>query len=302
MRHKILFLAFLVFSNEILLNNAIKRNYPSLTPISNSASYTNENKRMAEDIIIAVNQGKIHVMDELKRLQAEILSTDQTLKTEILMDKTETANNLKRHSGNILYHLNSLTSWLSAEIPKVKLLVNTNYEATSDVLANIQSALLDITNMNKEFQTWKKDVGDDVNLKFNKIIAILEMIHRNTDFGNTDSTSLGSQIHDLIDTVDAVAISIGAIDKRLPGIDSNGDGIIRSLQTNFDSLNLKLEGFTKVSTNINTITKRLEDVLSKMSHQSYPENDNHMPNAGSIPNVYTGVPNSFQFKASTEDN
>lgn len=276
---------------------ALKRSYPSLTPNSNSASYTNENKRLTEDVIVAINQGKIHILDELKRVQAEIVSTDQTLKTEISMDKTETANNLKRHSGNIIYHINSLITWLGAEIPKLKLLINTNHESTGDTLAILHAYLTELLNMSKEFQLWKKEVGDDVNTKFNKIIAILEKVHQNTDFGNTDSSTLGSQIHDLIDTVDAVAMAIGAIDKRLPGIDSNGDGIIRSLQTNFDSLNLKLEGFTKVSTSINSITKRLEDVLSKMSAQSYPQNDNHMPNAGHIPPIYTPPGNTFNLKS-----
>nr|WIE95347.1 hypothetical protein [Microctonus hyperodae filamentous virus] len=258
----------------------------TLTPSTDGSSYSTENKRNLDEIVARLAQLQILVIDEVRRVQSEIVASDQTLKTEIGIDKAETANNLKRHSGIIVSHVNAVAQYLQEVLPQLKKMIVMHAENTNKMYTKQDSLVKNILLILEAFEKWRDDFSDIATSKFALLLELLRKIEKNTDLDSTDTNSIGNQINDLTIVVGSIADAIGVIDKRLPAIDMNGDGLLRNLQNNFDALNAKLEGFTKLSPSITSITKRLEDVLLKLGENSYPRNDNHMPNTGNIPPVY----------------
>jgi hypothetical protein len=159
------------------------------------------------------------MVDELKRLQATIHAMDHTLRTEVQMTKTETANNMKRHSGNILTWLINQYMSLSKEWPRFA----SKVFVTLDGIANKAEHAED---MLTELFEWKNTMSKLLELFRLQLDNKLDKIDSNTDLKNSDKNSLGNQINDLVDTADRISQAIINIDKRIPGIDMNGAGLM----------------------------------------------------------------------------
>ncbi len=259
----------------------------TLTPRSEAASFSTEAKRNTDEILNQVQQAKIHTIDELKRLHSAFGGFDQSIKTDVSAVKNEIVNNMKRHLGMVLSQLSTMYGMFSIEIPKHRNQLMANSKDMLNKLASLQNTLDKFFGYFDAFKLMSDNALDEQRAMNRDILLLLDKIYQNTDLGNTDTNSVGRQIKEIVTVTDEIAQAIGEIDRRLPGIDMNGDGLQRNIQSHFESLNLKLDGFSKVDTAVSNIARRLETLLERHSDNAYPRNDNHIPQFGNIP---SGIP------------
>lgn len=276
----------LVFSNSSIFQvkgalsginiNVAGNRRPTLTPNSETASFSTEQKRLSEDLLLMINQAKHHTLDELKRMVNTFQAADSSMKTDIGMVKTEITNNMKRHLSMILTQLSSLYNLFATEWPKDK---QFQYNMMRDLLAKLNGIQIV---MDKHIQYWESfgKLFDAAMLDqrdvHKQILGALDVINKNTDLSNTDTNTVGRQITEMAATLESVADAISVIDRRLPGIDMNGDGLMRNLNSIFDAINMKLDKLIALDVTVATLSERVELVIQKIADSNFPRNDNHL--------------------------
>lgn len=227
-----------------------------LTKYSDAASYSTENKRYADNIIASIGQAKIHTLDEMKKLEGVVHNNDLQVKTELAVAKSELTNNMKLHSKILAAKVNDLIQWIHEQFEGIR-------------------------RHNKEMKLLIGTENTD-HANFEKLYHALTDILKNMDPSSTDSNSLGNKVTFMSDNVEAIANAIEQIDKRIPGIDLNGDGISNLFRQHSDSIHLRLDAFSRMESILESVPERLEKIIQRLGDSNYPTNDNHMPTTADV--------------------